>query len=101
MPDGYELLASELDSHASHLDEVADKLRTARDAAVSVSLPTEAYGLICQFFPPLLSPIEKTGLDALTEAVEALEGNARDIRDSARNYRDQEDSAAAMFKGIL
>jgi len=100
MSNGYELQAGELDSHAGHLDECAAALRTARDAAVSVSLPTDAYGIICQFFPPLLMPIEQHGIDAITKAVEAMEDNAQAIRDSARNYRDQEDSGVATFRGI-
>lgn len=97
MANGYELQAGELDSHAGHLDGFADQLRTALDAATSVSLPTDAYGIICQFFPPLLTPIQTIGLDAIGKAVDAMADDAQGIRDNAGEYRAQEEHHAATF----
>ncbi|GLZ37562.1 type VII secretion target [Actinokineospora sp. NBRC 105648] len=101
MPDGYGLTATELDAHASHVDGVADQLNTALSAATAVALPTGAYGVICQFFPPLLDPVEQYGIDAITESVTAMTDNAAGIRGNAENYRTMEsDTADAFDRGV-
>ncbi|TWP46421.1 ESX-1 secretion-associated protein, partial [Lentzea tibetensis] len=62
---GFGVTADALDAHASSLDGLHGRLQTAVDAARSVSMPTDAYGIICQPFRMMLDPVEQWGLDAL------------------------------------
>jgi len=83
------------------LDGIQGQLSTALDAARTVSMPRDAYGVICQFFPPMIDPIENAGVQALQEAVNAMGNTARAIRDTATTYADTEAANAAAFDGSL
>ena len=83
------------------MDGIQGQLSTALDAARTVSMPRDAYGVICQFFPPMIVPIENAGVQALQEAVNAMGNTARAIRDTATTYADTEAANAAAFDGSL
>jgi hypothetical protein len=87
---GFEI-GADLDAHARQLDGVTDSLRQAVDAANQVSMPTDAYGILCQPFRMLLDPVEQFGIDALTKAVEAMDSVATDVRTAAKSYQGAED----------
>jgi hypothetical protein len=94
---GFEI-GADLNAHASQLDGVTDSLRQAVDAANQVSMPTDAYGIICQPFRMLLDPVEQFGVDALTKAVEAMESVAEAARTSAKGYQAVEDEITGTLK---
>lgn len=94
---GFELVPEELRAHASRLDGIRDRLSTALDAARTVSLPTGAYGVICQFFPPMVDPIEQMGMDGIGEAVTAMEATAGEVRDTAKDYEAVDDANRQAF----
>lgn len=95
---GFELVPEELRAHASRLDGIRDRLSTALDAARTVSLPTGAYGVICQFFPPMVDPIEQMGMDAIGEAATAVEATAAEIRETAKAYDAVDDANRQAFR---
>ncbi|MEV8441829.1 type VII secretion target [Actinosynnema sp. NPDC051121] len=95
---GFELLPEELRAHASRLDGIRDRLSTALDAARTVSLPTGAYGVICQFFPPMVDPVERMGMDAISEAATAVEATANDVRETAKTYDAVDDGNRQAFR---
>ncbi|MCP2169352.1 type VII secretion target [Goodfellowiella coeruleoviolacea] len=99
MTDGYELVSGGLEEHGGQLDGLVDRLRQAVDAAKQVSMPTDAYGIVCQPFRMMLDPVEQFGINALQKAVEAMESTAKGIRDTARTYQDIEDNNAQLFQG--
>jgi hypothetical protein len=94
---GFEI-GSDLDAHATQVDGVTDSLRQAVDAANQVSMPTDAYGILCQPFRMLLDPVEQYGIDALTKAVTAIESVAESVRTSAKSYQAVEDDVTAAMK---
>ncbi|PXY24816.1 ESX-1 secretion-associated protein [Prauserella sp. PE36] len=100
MPDGggFEL-GSDLTAHAAQLDGCTDQLNQAVDAANTVSMPTDAYGILCQPFRMLLDPVEQYGIDALKEAVSAMQATADKVRKAAETYQGTEDSVTDAFKG--
>lgn len=90
MPQGGFELGADLDAHASQLDGCTDQLQQAVDAARRVSMPTDAYGILCQPFRMLLDPVEQYGIDALTEAVTAMRATAEKVRKASETYRGTE-----------
>ncbi len=96
---GYEL-GSDLDGHAKQIDGIADSLKVAVDAAQQVSMPTDAYGIICQPFRMMLDPVEQFGIDSLNKAVEAATAVANNVRSSANAYHTQDQDNAAMLNSM-
>ncbi|PRX46536.1 excreted virulence factor EspC (type VII ESX diderm) [Prauserella shujinwangii] len=88
----------DLDAHAGQLDDCTGMLRQAADAARQVSMPTDAYGILCQPFRMLLDPVEQYGIDALDEAVTAMEAAADKVRTAARRYRGTEEGFRSALR---
>ena len=55
---GFEVTTGELRTHAGNVDGHAQKLGQAVDAA-NQAMPDDAYGVICQFLPPLFNELEQ------------------------------------------
>jgi hypothetical protein len=95
----YQVLPGELRGHAKKLDDLADRLGTALDAARQVSMSDDAYGKICQFLPPLINGLEDQAYDALAAAQNGTSETATKIRYTADEYGRREDDNAVMFGG--
>lgn len=100
MPEGGFEVGADLDAHATQLDGLVDQLQQAVDAAREVSMPTDAYGILCQPFRMLLDPVEQGGIDALTESVSAMQATADKVRKAAEAYRTTEDEHTKGFGGV-
>jgi hypothetical protein len=96
MAESFEI-GADLSSHAQQLDGVTDLLRQAIDAARQVSMPTDAYGILCQPFRMMLDPVEQYGIDALNDAVTAMESVAGGVRRSVENYQNLDEGWASNF----
>ncbi|WP_020664901.1 type VII secretion target [Amycolatopsis benzoatilytica] len=96
-PRGYEI-GSDLEAHARQLDGIADALKQAVDAANQVSMPTDAYGILCQPFRMMLDPVENYGVTALQNTVAAMDAQAQKVRDAAKAYHSYESEAAGSMK---
>lgn len=96
---GYEL-GADLDAHAKQIDGIADSLKGAVDAAQQVSMPTDAYGILCQPFRMMLDPVEQFGIDSLTKAVEAATAVANNVRSASNAYRTQDETFAGELKNV-
>src|SRR5262245_8129005 len=90
----------DLTAHAQQLSGVMDALQQAKDAARQVSMPTDAYGILCQPFRMMLDPVEKYGMDALRDAAEAMEAASHEIKSTAQTYQAVDGGHAARFKEI-
>lgn len=80
--DGYEVLLDELAAHASKIDGLTDRLRTAVNAAITVTMDNSAYGVVCQPFASRLQPFEELGVRTLSQSAEALTDTAKKVRDT-------------------
>jgi Excreted virulence factor EspC, type VII ESX diderm len=97
--DGFRI-GMDLTAHSQQLSGVMDALAQAMDAARQVSMPTDAYGILCQPFRMMLDPVEKYGMDALKEAVEAMDTAANEVRSTAEWYQGMDDESAAALREI-
>jgi hypothetical protein len=95
--DGFRI-GVDLTAHSQQLSGVMDALQQAMDAARQVSMPTDAYGILCQPFRMMLDPVEKYGMDALKDAVEAMDAAANEIKSTAQTYQGVDQGHAATFK---
>jgi hypothetical protein len=93
-------ISGELSSHGGQLDGVRDQLLLALDAAQQVSMPTDAYGVLCQPFRMMLDPVEQFGIDAINKAITAMDSMAQGVRETAQMYDTQDQSAAQSFRVI-
>jgi Excreted virulence factor EspC, type VII ESX diderm len=101
MASAFEVVTEDLFAHASHLDGLVDRLNTAVDAAKTVSMSDSAYGLICQFVPPFVNPMEQKALTAVEAAVDGVQTTAGNVRATATTYQDHDDTPAALYKRTL
>ena len=99
MSDGYDVIVDALVGHAVQLGKLHDQLALAVQAAQTVSMPRDAYGVICQFFPPMIDPLEQRGVDALDAAAESMTNTSVAIGNTARVYDAAEASNARSFGG--
>jgi hypothetical protein len=98
MVEKFEVVGETLDKHRKQLDDLSERLKGALDAARTVSMPTDAYGILCQPFRMMLDPVEQFGLDALNGAVEAMDTTAGSLNSTVQQYRQQDDAVADAFR---
>jgi uncharacterized protein YukE len=96
---GFHVTSDVLEAHAKALEGLHGRLQGAVDAANTVSMPTDAYGIICQPFRMLLDPVEQWGIDALKGVAEAMDSTAKRITETAKDYQAVEDQIARTMKG--
>lgn len=89
----------ELRAHASKLDGLGERLQTALDAANQVSLSTEAYGVICSFFVPVVQSVSQPGVDTLKDASGAMGDMAAKVKQTANTYESGDADNAGLFSG--
>jgi Excreted virulence factor EspC, type VII ESX diderm len=97
---GFELVIHELDAHATQVDGLTDRLRTAVDAANTVTMNNSAYGVVCQPFAMLLEPFERLGVNTLRQAVDTLSDAAGKVRDTVKSYETTDSAHAVTYQGI-
>ncbi len=97
---GFNVTSDVLEGHAKALEGLHGRLQGAVDAANTVSMPTDAYGIICQPFRMLLDPVENWGLQALKGAAEAMDATAKRVTETAKHYQAVEDQIAQTMKGF-
>ncbi|MEU5691989.1 type VII secretion target [Actinosynnema sp. NPDC020468] len=96
---GFNVTSDVLEAHAKALEGLHGRLQEAVDAAGTVSMPTDAYGIICQPFRMLLDPVEQWGVDALKGAAEALDATAKKIAATTEHYQEVEARITRTLKG--
>ena len=97
---GFNVTSDVLEAHAKALQGLHGRLQRAVDAANTVSMPTDAYGIICQPFRMLLDPVEQWGMDALKGVAEAMDSTAKQVTETAKHYQAVEDQIANTLKGF-
>lgn len=97
--DGFQI-GVDLTAHSQQLSGIMDSLAQAVDAARQVSMPTDAYGILCQPFRMMLDPVEKYGIDALKDAVDAMETASGQVKATATQYETMDQGHAAALREI-
>ncbi|WP_167475986.1 type VII secretion target [Nocardia arthritidis] len=88
-------------THATNVESVGRSLSQAVEAAQAVSLPTDAFGKLCAFLPPLfLDSIESEGVTTLRTAQQALTDDASKLRSVAAGFEQVDTTNAANLKSV-
>jgi hypothetical protein len=80
--------------HATTVDGIAADVAQARAAVGEVVMDTQAYGILCQFLPGMLSPVFALALSALSGSADALHDTAVKLR-AAADLTESTDQASA------
>ncbi|MQY20697.1 hypothetical protein NRB20_38050 [Nocardia sp. RB20] len=88
-------------THAKNVLSVADSVNEALNAAQTASMPTEAFGKICAFLPPLfVNTVEEDGTSAIKSAGESLDEDATSLNKAAESLQSQDTSNAANLNAV-
>ncbi|NEW42192.1 hypothetical protein GV794_09930 [Nocardia cyriacigeorgica] len=89
----------ELRTHATNVEGLNSPMGQALEAAKAVSAPSDAFGKLCAFLPPLfVDSVETDGITALETAITALTEDAAKLRASADSFAQADGSNAAAVK---
>ncbi|MBF6435740.1 type VII secretion target [Nocardia cyriacigeorgica] len=89
----------ELRTHASNVEGLNGPMGQAVEAAKAVSAPSDAFGKLCAFLPPLfVDSVETEGITALETAVTALTEDAAKLRAAADSFAQADDSNSAAVR---
>lgn len=95
MGDHIDVEPEALITHAAHIDSLRERFGAILSAMDSVEQDNEAYGIICQFLPPILAGRQADQKELVEMAQENLELLAQALRDTAEAY-DAADEATAQ-----
>lgn len=91
----------ELKTHAGNIDALRERFANVQSAMDSVVQDNEAYGIICQFLPPILAGRQDEQSELTTMAQENLELLAQALRDTADSYTAADEAAAEEQNQLL
>lgn len=98
MVDGYGVYPEAMREHAKRVDQIAKDLTGALDAARTVSMFGDAYGILCSpLLVPLISIAEQGGIAALSVGHGAVEATAKGVRIMADTYDMVEDAVTGAM----
>lgn len=89
MPGSYEVEPDDLVAHASHLDGLVDRLDSVQQAA-DYAMSDDAYGLLCSFLPPIISPTGEKAKEAIVASSEGVQTISDNVRKASDGYREAE-----------
>ncbi|WP_328391439.1 type VII secretion target [Nocardia sp. NBC_00416] len=85
-------------THATSIEALSGPLEQAAAAARAVSAPTDAFGKLCAFLPPLfVDSVEEGGIAALEAARTAVVEDARKLGAAADSFTGADDAVAAAL----
>lgn len=85
-----------LRSHAGRVDEVASAVGQAVGAA-ETTLDSKAFGVMCQFLPPVVSSSQTQTVDCVRGLAETLTKTASEVRDMANTFEDADTTARQSY----
>jgi uncharacterized protein YukE len=88
----------QLRTHAQNLDGIADAFANVIGAGDQIIQDDEAYGLLCQWIPPILAERQQEQQD-ITKLLQTNLGKiAGALRESAAEYEAADEDAASGFE---
>ncbi|GAA1688463.1 hypothetical protein GCM10009830_40090 [Glycomyces endophyticus] len=100
MSDRFEVVTDDLRGHAANIDAVRARFDAVLSAIDTIAQDGEAYGIICQFLPPILSGRQDEQKELTTLAQENLELLAEAVRSTADDYDAADQAVAADYQSI-
>ncbi|MEV5539481.1 type VII secretion target [Saccharopolyspora shandongensis] len=100
MAEGFRIPAEQLRTHADRLDGHAAAIGQAADAGRSAQLGTDAYGVICQFLPPVLDSTAETVLSTTSAAHDAVSALSTALREAIADHEATDAEIAAALQRI-
>jgi uncharacterized protein YukE len=96
---GIQVHPEELRKHAQHVDASADELGKAADAAGTVALNHDAFGLLIGFVGGWFQDKEQDLADAYRQTVAALRRDSGNLRGAAAGYEHTDKGAGDKVTG--
>jgi uncharacterized protein YukE len=100
MSDQFDVTPEDLVAHAANIEGLAERIGPIVDAMSSVTESTDAYGIICQFLPPVLSSRQEEQKELSEMARENLTMLAQAVRESAEAYEAADEETAEEHRGL-
>lgn len=100
MSDQFHVVTDDLSTHAANIDALRERFGAVLSAIDSVAQDNEAYGIICQFLPPVLAGRQADQKELTGMAEENLELLAQALRDTADSYTDADEESAEEYRQI-
>jgi hypothetical protein len=98
--DRFEVVTDDLRTHAANIDAVRQRFDAVLSAIDTVAQDNEAYGIICQFLPPILSNRQDEQKELTTMAQENLQLLAEAVRGTADDYDAVDEAVAGEYTSI-
>jgi len=96
MPEGFEVVATELDGHSSAVEGYAEDVAEAVEAGME-SIQPETYGVFCLSIAMTIGGLEMFGVSIVDQCAETLRGMAKTLKVTAQQYTDLEQSTRSTF----
>ena len=100
MSDHIEVVTDDLRAHAANIDALRERFAAVLDAIGTVSQDNEAYGIICQFLPPVLADRQAEQKELTSMAQENLELLADALRTTAEDYEAADEAGAQEQRSL-
>jgi hypothetical protein len=100
MSDQFEVVPDDLRTHAASIDAVRERFGAVLSAIDTIAQDSEAYGIICQFLPPILANRQEEQKELTTMAQENLELLAEALRGTADDYEAVDEAVASAYRSI-
>jgi hypothetical protein len=97
MGDHFDVVTDDLVTHAFHIDALRERFGAVVSAMDSVEQDDEAYGIICQFLPPILAERQSDQKGLVEMAQENLELLAQALRETAGAYETVDEATAEEY----
>jgi hypothetical protein len=95
-----DVVTDDLRTHATNIDAIRERFGAVLGAIDSVSQDNEAYGIICQFLPPVLAGRQSDQKELTGMAQENLELLAEALRTTADDYEAADEATAQEQRSI-
>jgi len=100
MSDHIDVVTDDLVTHAANIDALRERFGAILGAIDSVAQDNEAYGIICQFLPPILADRQSEQKELTSMAQENLELLAQALRSTAEAYEAADESTSQEHQSI-
>ncbi|MQM28234.1 type VII secretion target [Glycomyces albidus] len=100
MSDHFQVVTDDLRTHAATIDSVRERFGAVLSAIDTVAQDDQAYGIICQFLPPILQNRQDEQKELTTLAQENLELLAQALNDTADEYDAVDEAVASDYRAI-
>ncbi len=100
MSDQLNVVPEDIRGHAANIDAVRERFGAVLSAIDTIAQDDQAYGIICQFLPPILAGRQDEQKELTTMAQENLELLADALRTTADDYEAVDEAVASEYRSI-